>query len=424
MCLAWLKISMMHAAVVLWIVSAVIYVGRGDPQPCRAQGATEESYNRLSLVTSANKDFAFSLYRELVNSDSQGKNIFFSPVCVSVILAAFSVGARGETHQQIFDGLAFSNFNLSQTDVNQGFCRIVRSKQAEEVNSADTAVFVDHLFNPLPEFLEVLKHFYCTEGFTVDFKTQDSINTINKYVSDETNGKIKEVVDSLSPNTVLFLLSFIYYKGNWVTAFNPALTKMDEFHVAENETVSVQMMKTEESFYLYDEAINTSVLHLPFNNSYSMLLLMPDDMRTLENIISPAHVTEWLRVGKSSFFSMFGYCNIYIPKFSIKTSYLLNDVLKKMGMTDMFVDADLSGISKLHDLAVSKVVHRAVLDVDEAGATAAATTGVAINETSCLKPDLKYDRPFILMIIERSTEIILFIGKVVNPSLLKEVVSS
>lgn len=160
--------------------------------------------------------------------------------------------------------------------------------------------------------------------------------------------------------------------------------------------VPVQMMNIEESFdTYYDQAINTSVLHLPFNSSYSMLLLLPDDMATLENVICQNHVTKWLKWMKSrleeskiilkflvsnmegltvykllSFVlsdqSLYVYClfpisffrtyNVYVPKFSIKTSYSLADVLTEMGMTDMFGDrADLSGIAEGQKLAVSEV---------------------------------------------------------------------
>lgn len=151
------------------------------------------------------------------------------------------------------------------------------------------------------------------------------------------------------------------------------------------------MMNMEEMLDTYhDQAINTSVLHLPFNNSYSMLLLLPDDMATLENVICPAHITKWLkwmkpRWGSCSFilsllFSTENCLNVkhcfdfshhlqyaclckslrmydvYVPKFSIKSSYLLNNVLKEMGMTHMFGDsADLSGISEGQKLAVSEV---------------------------------------------------------------------
>eukprot|EP00064_Thunnus_orientalis_P008230 superscaffoldBa00000965_g8253 len=169
-------------------------------------------------------------------------------------------------------------------------------------------------------------------------------------------------------------------------------------------------MKCGQGFTL---AINTSVLHLPFNNSYSMLLLLPDDMATLENVICPSHVTKWLKWMKSRTY------DVYIPKFSIKTSYSLKDMLIEMGMTDMFGDrADLSGISEGQKLLVSEVVQKAALDVDEAGATAAAATGIEITLMSFRHiPVLKFNRPFMVLITEHSTENIVFMGKIINPNI-------
>ncbi|XP_034721843.1 alpha-1-antitrypsin homolog [Etheostoma cragini] len=111
--------------------------------------------------------------------------------------------------------------------------------------------------------------------------------------------------------------------------------------------------------------------------------------------------------------------NVYIPKFSIKTSYNLNDVLSEMGMTDMFGDrANLRGISEEQGLSVSDVVHKATLDVDEAGATAAAATGIGITLMSFRHvPVLKLNRPFMVLVTERNTEKILFMGKILNPTL-------
>ncbi|KAI3372382.1 hypothetical protein L3Q82_022880, partial [Scortum barcoo] len=414
--------TMMRAVVGIWIFSAVICVGRSDHHFGHHQGdqdtAIDNNANSLSLVTSANKEFAFRLYRKLTaHTNSQGKNIFFSPVSVSVALAALSVGARGETHQQLFSGLGFNTSLLTQTDIDQAFQTLLdRAKKTyHEDTSEGTAVFVDNRFKPRPEFLETLRQSYFAEGFNVDFtKTTDSANTINKYVEEKTNGKIDKLVESLDPSTVMYLISYIYYKGKWATPFDPDLTREDTFTVDENNKVRVQMMNMERRFdTYYDQPINTSVLHLPFNNSYSMLLLLPNDMAELENGLTTGHVTKWLKWMKSKTH------DVYIPKFSIKTSYSLNDVLTEMGMTDMFGDrADLSGISEGQKLTVSDVVHQASLDVDEAGATAAAATGIGITLLSFRHvPVLRFDHPFMVIITERSTENILFMGKIVNPNI-------
>ncbi|XP_044223273.1 serine protease inhibitor 2.1-like [Thunnus albacares] len=413
------KFTMMRAALGIWILSAVVCVGRGHHHEGHDQDtALDSSADSVSLVTSANKEFAYRMYKKLAaHTESQGKNIFFSPASLSIALAALSVGARGETHRQLFSSLGFNSSLLTQTDVDQYFRTLLQraNKTSQEDISEGTAVFVDNRFKPQPEFLDVLKQSYFADGFEVDFtKSTDSANTINKYVEEKTNGKIDKLVESLDPSTVMYLVSYIFYKGKWATPFDPKLTKKGMFTVDESTKVPVQMMNMEQEFdTYYDQAINTLVLHLPFNNSYSMLLLLPDDMATLENDICPSHVTKWLK-GKVS-----RTYDVYIPKFSIKTSYSLKDMLIEMGMTDMFSDrADLSGISEGRELHVSEVVHKAALDVDEAGATAAAATGMVIIETALIiYPVLKFNRPFMVLITEDTTENILFMGKIINPNI-------
>jgi len=410
---------MMRAGLGIWILSAVVCVGRGHHHEGHSQDAAlDSSADSVSLVTSANKEFAYRMYRKLAaHAESQGKNIFYSPASLSIALAALSVGARGETHRQLFSGLGFNNSLLTQTVVDQSIRTLLEraNKTSQEDISEGTAVFVDGRFKPQPEFLDVLKQSYFADGFEVDFtKTTDSANTINKYVEEKTNGKIDKLVENLDPSTVMYLISYIYYKGKWATPFDPELTRVDTFTVDGTTKVPVQMMNMEERFdTYYDQAINTSVLHLPFKNSYSMLLLLPDEMATLENVVCPNHVTKWLKGMRSRTY------DVYVPKFSIKTSYSLKDVLIEMGMTDMFGDqADLSGISEGQKLVVSEVVQKAALDVDEAGATAAAATGIGITLMSFRHiPVLKFNRPFMVLITDRTTENILFMGKIINPNI-------
>ncbi|XP_031165516.1 serpin A3-6-like [Sander lucioperca] len=409
---------MMRAAVGLWVLSAVICVGNSGRENLKAVPDTEVDIS-VSLVNEANKGFSFRLYRKLAaHADSQGKNIFFSPASVSAALAALSVGAQGQTHRQLFSGLGFNSILLTQTDVDQAFQMFLQSANnpSQEDASKGTAVFVDDDFKPKPEFLQTLKQSYFADGFNVDFtKATESADAINKYVAEKTNGKIDKLVKDLDPSTVMYLISYIYFKGKWATPFDPRLTKKDDFNVDGNTKVTVDLMNLKDSFNTYrDHVLKTTVLQLPFNSSYSMLLMLPDVMATLENAIGSNLVAKWLKAMSPRRY------NVYIPKFSIKTSYNLNNVLSEMGMKDMFGGrANLKGISEKQGLAVSSVVHQATLDVDEAGATAAAATGIGIELTALPAPVpvLKFNRPFVVIITERNTEEILFLGKIINPTL-------
>lgn len=213
------QFTMMRAALSVWILSAVVILGRGDHHEGHHSHDNDheptEPESSLSLVSSANKDFAYRLYKQLA-THSQGKNVFFSPASVTLALAALSVGARGETHWELFRGLGYNSTLLTQAQVDQAFHTLLarhNNTSAEDV-SEGTAVFVHNDFKPQQEFLEVMKQSYLADGFNVDFtKTTESADTINKYVADKTNGKIDKLVESLDPSTLMYLVSYIYYKG-------------------------------------------------------------------------------------------------------------------------------------------------------------------------------------------------------------------
>ncbi|XP_018615489.1 alpha-1-antitrypsin-like [Scleropages formosus] len=368
-------------------------------------------------IYNENVEFAFDLYRQIISQpDSQSKNIFFSPLSVSLALAALSLGTRGKTHQQLFSGLGFNETEITVEEVNEAFHQILLDlNQKTDVDlSVGSALFIHDTFKPQPEFLENMKRYYHSEGFTTDFtKTNEAIDLINKYVNDKTHGKISKLVEELDQDTVMYLMSYMYFKGKWEIAFDRENTELGVFHVNKTHEVTVQMMKNSDLFLVYhDKEVSTHVLQLYYNESVSMMLILPEHgLEALEKVFSRNLVGKWRRSVRKM------ECDIYVPKFSIEASYDLKDILTGMGITDIFsAGADFTGISD-SPLVVSKVVQKATLDVDESGSTATAATGVEVTLRSAMdSPSLRFNHPFMIIMSNHKTRSILFMGKVVNPT--------
>uniref|UniRef100_A0A671S3K4 Thyroxine-binding globulin n=1 Tax=Sinocyclocheilus anshuiensis TaxID=1608454 RepID=A0A671S3K4_9TELE len=280
-----------------------------------------------------------------------------------------------------------------------------------------SALYASDKLKLLPEFLKEITEFYHSDGFTVDFSVKETLDKINTYVKEKTHGKIDQAVDGLESDTLMFLLAYIYFKGKWDMPFNPSRTHQSRFHVDAETTVPVQMMHQYESLKVYyDVELTSKVLCLDYNDSFSMFLAVPDihrpvkTIKDLEMAISRQHIEKWRTAVRKR------NTDIYVPKLSLKTSYFLKDILKGMGMADMFTDkADFTGISE-ERMLISKALHKASLDLDEKGTTAAAVTTVDFRllSYSPLKT-LHFDRPFMIFITDQKNDNILFFGKVVNP---------
>ncbi|XP_056113368.1 corticosteroid-binding globulin-like [Rhinichthys klamathensis goyatoka] len=377
--------------------------------------------DKLPLLIKMNNDFAFHLYKRLVEMpEYQSKNIFFSPFSVSMVLSELSLGAGGETKQQLLSGIGHNSSVFSTEEMHQMFHRLLEEIDQRTGVDIDvgSALYVGDTFKALPEFLEKMKEFYHSEGFTVDFSVKETLDKINMYVKEKTHGKIKQAVDDLESDTLMFLLTYIYFKGKWDMPFNRSTTRKVIFHVDAETTVPVQMMHQYESLRVYyDAELTSKVLCLDYNDSYSMFLAVPDSdkrdktIKNLEMAISRQHIEKWRRAVQKR------KVDIYVPKLSLKTSYSLNDILKGMGMADMFTDkANFTGISE-ERIFISKALHKATLDIDEEGTTAAAVTTVSFRPMSYSPMQtLRFDRPFMIFITDKKNDNILFFGKVVNPA--------
>ena len=374
-----------------------------------------------SLIVNGNSGFAFDLYKELKGEDG---NLFFSPYSISTALAMTYAGARGNTATEMAEVL---HFDLGQDSLHNAFGELGDQISAVEESgdvqlSIANALWLEEEYVFLDEYLSLVGANYSAAFETVDFKnsSEEARLQINGWVEDKTNDKIKDLlepymVDSL---TRLVLTNAIYFKGDWLEGFKKSNTKDKVFWFSEEDSVSVPLMYQQDSFE-YMENDFLQVLELPYKGEdVSMVVLLPKEkegLSRLEEMLSIENLNKWiLGLEKRKI-------RVFLPKFKMESKFELKDKLSLMGMLDAFGDkANFSGMDGTELLYISKVIHKAFVDVDEKGTEAVAATAVVMTKSMAMiseppQPVFLADHPFMFLIREKSTESILFLGRVVNP---------
>jgi serpin B len=379
------------------------------------KGATPAGINS---VVSANNQFALDLYAKL---KVENGNIFFSPFSISSALAMVYEGAKGDTAGEIQSVFHFpADASLRQSSYAAIYNQINQPDAKYQLSIAN-ALWAQKDYKFLDEYLGVVKNYYAGQAANVDFinSAEQARLTINQWVEDKTNDKIKDLFSagSLDAATRLVLTDAIYFKGTWSKPFDKQSTQDADFRLNSTETTKVPMMY-DKGEYGYAETDDLQVLQVLYNgNKLSMIILLPknNDLAGLESSLSSTTMKDWR--GRLQWQSV----EVYLPKFTFDTKYFLNDTLAGMGMPTAFTDqADFSGMDGTRSLSIQTVVHQAFVAVDEEGTEAAAATGVGIAATAMPVPHeipvFRADHPFIFLIRDERNGNILFFGRVSNPS--------
>uniref|UniRef100_A0A8C3X1G1 Serpin domain-containing protein n=1 Tax=Catagonus wagneri TaxID=51154 RepID=A0A8C3X1G1_9CETA len=371
-------------------------------------------------VVSSNTDFAFSLYRKLA-SLTPNKNVVFSPLSVSMALAFLSLGARGTTLTELLEGLKFNLTETPEAEIHRGFQHLLQalSRPSNLLQlSVGNAIFVDEHLKLLDKFRNDAHELYASEVFSSNFHDpKAAIKFVNDYVKNKTKGKIPKLFDEGDSLIEMVLVNYIYLKGGstWKTPFDHKHTLKSLFYVSENKTVEVPLMshKGLETPYFRDEELACTVVELKYTSNDSALFILPDEgkMLDVEAKLLPETLRRWrgsLQPGNI----------LNLPRFSISGDYGLHGTLPQLGIRKIFThEADLSGVTGDQKLGVSKVIHKAVIDVGEEGTEAAAATGIAVLTSALHSPFIvSFDRPFLFAVTSKDTQSILFLGKVTDPS--------
>jgi len=376
-----------------------------------------------------NIDFAFDLYKNLDEKDKE-KNVFLSPYSISTAMAMTYSGARGKTAMELAQGMHF-NTDIKKSDEEfKWLMDAINSLNNSDVNiSVANRLFGDKRFKFNSTYLEGINTHFNAPLEKVDFvkDLEGSRKKINTWVEDKTHNKIKELIKQkvMDDSTKLVLVNAIYFYGDWAKQFDSSHTQKKDFYL-NNESKIQHKMMWQKNYFQYMENNDFQAIRMPYKgNTLYMEVYLPnkkDGMSDFEKLFTSENYEKWNNNFKSE--------EVYLtfPKYKLTCDFSLGKIFEeKMGMKTAFSDdADFYGMveKKEKGLKISKVIHKAFIDVSEKGTEAAAATAVIMTiVTSSLNQyenPIKYfnaDHPFIFMIKDKATGSILFMGKVMKPSI-------
>jgi serpin B len=388
---------------------------KDNPEPNLTPKQLEITAKTLEVIDNSN-EFGIELFTK--TSEDVTKNFMLSPLSASTCLTMLLNGCGGNTYNQLKATLKYPE-GMTLSEVNESYKGLVKELLAADSKVAialANAIFYRQDFSFKAPFLATMNTEFGAKVQGLDFASPTALTTINKWASDNTNGKIEKVLSEISPDAVMFLMNALYFKGNWSYQFDKSKTSARPFYLDNGQSVNVSTMLGEVGIkFTYGNGF--TAIELPYGRTnYTMVVLVPTE--TLAQFYSTFTYNDWSEI-TSSFDAITSYtkANVYMPKFKFSFEKILNDQLIAMGMVDAFSpsNANLSGISDAQ-LFVGFVKQNTFVEVNEEGTEAAAVTTIGVYVTSGPGPqEIKIDKPFVFAIRERTTNTLMFIGQVKNP---------
>lgn len=362
-------------------------------------------------VISGTNEVGFQLLNEFKN---ETENVMVSPLSISLALAMTVNGADQETKSAILDAMQQKAIELEV--VNESFQALLNLMQNSDPKvqlSVANSLWGREDKNFFEEFVTVNEQYYDAKLSLLDFQAADASKTINGWVKESTKSKIEEIVpEEIDPNTVMYLINAIYFKGDWQKPFNESMTRLKEFYEENGSKSKIKMMSTDGDFE-YFETRQMQAIRLPYGDGrFSMNIILPDKTINLNELLDGLTNDQWQQ-WLDAFEKKQGL--LQLPRFTLDYEKSLVEVLKKLGMEVAF-DMHNANFSKIApvppNLYISEVLHKTFIEVNEKGTEAAAATSVEVKEESAEIYDfeMEVNRPFLFVIEDTVTGTILFIG--------------
>ncbi len=378
-------------------------------------------------VLAAHNRFGYRLFADLLSdATNESGNVILSPISVALALAMTENGASDETalaiaqamqHAELMDG------GLTQKALNASNLALINllNEAAAEGDirlKAANALWHRNGLTLVPEFADATEHFYRAELSGLDFSAAESVDRVNAWADEATEGLIPSVVDELSDDLAVLIANAVYFKGDWQTPFDSRLTRPLPFRLTTGERPEVAMMYRSGSIEYFEE--DFQAIRLPYGEAgrTAMYVFLPPENESI------ATFAERLQDAAADAFGNFRSLEgeVWLPRLDVSFKSSLNEPLKRLGMGIAF-DPGAADFSRMvlgarpGDLFIGDVLHQAVLKLDETGTEAAAVTSVEIRLTSVpvRRFAFRADRPFLFVIRDDETGAILFTGAIVDP---------
>lgn len=360
--------------------------------------------------------FAFRLLGALAG-DAPTTNVFFSPASVTLALGMALAGARGPTRDELAALLGLGDAPLDRLAELGAALEHIAQDAGATLTSAN-ALWTSRQFPPDPAYVQRCRELFGAHVESLDFSRPEAVAAINAWVRDRTAGKIPDLLASLDAAVMLVLTNAIFFKGTWQRQFDPARTQPGAFHApAGPRDVPMMALSAELPYAATPDYQAVSLPYGEHGGRLCMDVVVPRDRADVGRVAAGLGAAGWAALARR-LAPRDG--TLELPRFRVEYAQELTPALARLGMRRATRpgQADFGGISELGP-AISSVVHRAVLEVNEEGAEAAAATAVVMTVSAMLPVEppfhLRADRPFLLAIRDRQSGIILFLGAIIAP---------
>jgi serine protease inhibitor len=376
-------------------------------------------------LISAGNTFAFELLRQVPLEHRDSPNVFLSPLSASMALGMAMNGAAGETWSQMRDALGFAG--LDEPAINRAYHDLIgllRGLDPKVEFGLANSVWARQGETFYADFLDRTRTYFDAHVESLDFEDPASLDVMNGWVEDRTNGRIEDLIDEIDPDAIMYLINAVYFNGDWVYEFDEEATRPRKFTRGDGSRVDADMMGMEADLrYFFDN--QAQVVELPYGGrAFTAIAALPGEGRTIADLVAGLDAGTWAgwmaRLDAAEPMA----AAVVLPKLELHYDRLLNEDLQALGMTDAFdgYRADFSRmteIRRLGEVLISRVQQKSFLKVDERGTEAAAATFVEMVRVISVGPTIPafvFDRPFLFAIREQLTGTVVFIGVIGDPT--------